>query len=359
MPRIGPVEAPDLGDEELQQARFHATVDEHVVGRDARLAGVDEFPVRDAAGDDREVRVSGDDGRGLPAQLERYRGQVRRRGLHDDPPDARVPRVEDVVEPLGEERLGLLDASLDDRDPVRVQVAPDQPGEGLRCRGRELGGLAHHRITGGDRGRHRGEKELDRVVPRRDHERHADRLPDDPRAGRLQHPANPDAFRAHPRVDVAEQPVDLAEDERDLADPGLDRRPAQVLAEGRLQRARSVAEEPLHRAELRPAPRQRTRAPGLEPAAEPADDFRGRPAGRGIHGIHQEGHDRRSSRYVPRMKRSRATRPCVRPSKRPAVTVERSPGRRPRTEAIVSDERPRYPRACRISAERDHGRSER
>ena len=55
----------------VDEASFTVVVDEHVVGGDAGLAGVEELAPRDAAGRDVEVGVGGDDGR---ATCRRARG---------------------------------------------------------------------------------------------------------------------------------------------------------------------------------------------------------------------------------------------------------------------------------------------
>ena len=85
-------------------------LDEHVVGGDARLAGVDELAPRDPAGGDLDVGVGGDDRRALAAELERDRREVLGGGRHHDAADGAVAGVEDVVEPLLEQRGGLVDA---------------------------------------------------------------------------------------------------------------------------------------------------------------------------------------------------------------------------------------------------------
>ena len=106
--------------------------DEHVVGRDAGLARVQELAPRDAARGDLEVGVAVDDGRALAAELERDRREV----LAPPPPSrrARPPaaRVEDVVEALGEQRLRLVGRRP--RRPRRLGV--EVAGHELRERGR-------------------------------------------------------------------------------------------------------------------------------------------------------------------------------------------------------------------------------
>ena len=100
-----------------------------------------------------------------------------RRGLHHDAPDASVARVEDVVAPLAR-------AAPASRRPPPSTTRPRR-GRGtratrLRERGRrarrELRGLDHRAVAGGDGAEQRRERQLDRVVPRRDHEHDAERV---------------------------------------------------------------------------------------------------------------------------------------------------------------------------------------
>ncbi len=103
---------------------------EHVVGRDAGLTGVVELSPDDAPGGDVEIGVLVDDARALAAELERDRRQVLGGGLHDDAADRAVARVEDVVEPLGQQRGRLWHAPFDDSDTLVIDIIA---AAGWRC----------------------------------------------------------------------------------------------------------------------------------------------------------------------------------------------------------------------------------
>ncbi len=97
-------------------------------------------------------------------------------GLVDDAADVGGARVEDVVEALLEQFGGHGDVTLDDGDGLGIHIARDQLGERLAGLAGDLGWLGDHGIARCD-GRRDGEKEqLDRVVPRGDDERDAERL---------------------------------------------------------------------------------------------------------------------------------------------------------------------------------------
>ena len=128
----------------------------------------------------------------------------------DDPADGGGAGEEDVVPPLGEQRGGLVDAALDDDDGVGVDVARDEPGQRGRAGRRQLGRLGHHAVAGGERRGHRLEEELDRVVPRGDHQRHAERLGLHPALGRRHGDRQAHLRRAHPPLDVLGEVAQLA-----------------------------------------------------------------------------------------------------------------------------------------------------
>ena len=75
-------------------------MDENVVRRDARLAGVIEFTPHDASGRDVEVGLLIDQARALAAELERDGRQVLCGRLHDDTADGAITGIKDVIELL-------------------------------------------------------------------------------------------------------------------------------------------------------------------------------------------------------------------------------------------------------------------
>src|ERR1700689_939797 len=61
---------------------------QHIVGRDAGLAGIDEFSEGDSGSRLLERCCPREDGRGLAAQLQRHRYKIRTGGLHDRAADS-------------------------------------------------------------------------------------------------------------------------------------------------------------------------------------------------------------------------------------------------------------------------------
>ena len=169
-------------------------------------------------------------------------------------PTVAVAGVEDVVPALLEQRGGLLDGALHDDDGRGIEVARHQPGDRGRGGGRELGGLHDHAVAGAQGGGHRGQQQLHRVVPRRDHQRDTERLADHVRLRRLGVQRRRHLLRAHPRAEVLEGDVDLVDREADLGDEGLARGLAEVGEEGGGELALVLGEQLLEAFELLPAP---------------------------------------------------------------------------------------------------------
>ena len=157
------VDRPQHGAEQLVLDRPH---DEHVVGGDARLAGVGEAAPGDPSGGDVDVGVGGDDRRALAAEFECHGCQVLGRRPHDDVGDRSAAGVQDVVEPFGEQRGGLFDTALDDLHDPLIEVARYQLGDHRRGRRSRLRRLEDRRVAGGEGADERGQRQVQRIVPR-------------------------------------------------------------------------------------------------------------------------------------------------------------------------------------------------
>ena len=168
----------DLGDQLVADRR----VGQHIVRRDADLAGVDQLGPGDALGGDVDVGVGCDDHRALAAQFQGDRGQVRRRALVDLAADLGAAGEAQPVEALRDELLADRAVALDHRDRLVVQIARHQLGHQRRRRRGDLGWLEHHGVSGGDRADSRPERQREREVPGADDQHRAVGLVLDPAA---------------------------------------------------------------------------------------------------------------------------------------------------------------------------------
>ena len=252
---------------------MHGAIDEHVVGGDAGLAGVEPLAPGHAPGGHPQVGGAVDDDGALASELERDGREVGHRGGHDHATDRAVARVEDVVEVLGEQIGGLGHASLDDGDGRRVEVLRHEAGEhGGGCR-RYLGGLHDHGIAGGDGPGHGHEQQLDRVVPGGDDEHDAERLGDEAGPGRHGDDWGADPLGAVPPGEVLDHGLDLADDEGDVGDVPLDGRLAEVDAQRIGELGLVLGEHADHLLELMATPGQRAGAARVVGGAERVGDL--------------------------------------------------------------------------------------
>src|SRR5208337_4268599 len=130
--RVIPVEFAQGTLQSVEQFRLARLVYQHVIGGDAGLASVEELAPRDASGGDLQIDVAIHDARTLATELQRHRRELLRGGLHDDPADASIPRVEDVVKSLLEKCAGLVDTSLDERNTACVEIPRDEATQQFR-----------------------------------------------------------------------------------------------------------------------------------------------------------------------------------------------------------------------------------
>ena len=138
----------DLVDELVADLR----IGEHVVRRDADLAGVDQLGPCDPLGGDVDVGVLGDDDRALAAQFQRDRRQVCGGALVHLAADLGPAGEQQPVEALGDQFLADRAVTLDDRDRVVVQILRHQLGHQGGRRRRHLRRFEHHGVSRRDGG---------------------------------------------------------------------------------------------------------------------------------------------------------------------------------------------------------------
>ncbi|KAM9863487.1 hypothetical protein ACI1US_00604 [Leucobacter sp. BZR 635] len=262
-----------VGEQRGEPGQYGLRTD-HVVGGDAGLAGVHEFapgePLRDLGERHRLVDVGGR----FPAELKRHGREVVSGRVRDDAPDLAIARVEDVVEALGEQRRGLGDCPLDDGNGPHIEGVGDHLRDELRGGRRKLTRLDHHSVTGGDRPDDGRQREHERIVPRRDHERHAQCLRDDLCARRLECERHADPARPHPLREVLQRVIKLGYKEADLSELCLGARLAEVVGQGALKVAPAIDQEGAQPRQLVAPPLLRSRDSLVKGVAQPSYDSR-------------------------------------------------------------------------------------
>ncbi len=200
----------------FDQFALFAFVHEHVVGRDAGLTGIHVLPEHQPPGREVDVGCLVHDSRAFPAQFQRDRGQMFRRGFHDDPAHRDAAGKEDVVELLLQ-KLGVFPAAPQyDRTIGVVKATRDELLDDFchsRCVGR---GLDHGAVACSDRADQRRDRQHKRIVPGRYDERHAVRLGNGVAGSRKQGKRCFDPFPLHPFRKTLDGNLYFAFDRADL-----------------------------------------------------------------------------------------------------------------------------------------------
>ncbi len=173
-----------------RQRRGDRAIGQHVVRRDAGLPGVEQLGPRDPAGRDVQIGVGQHHDRALAAEFQRHRRQRRRGRRHDLAADLGAAGEQRVVEALGQQILGAS------------RRRPRPPGwrrESRYCgtsraisaevAGASSDGLITAALPAATAATSGAMHRIERVVPRADHQHHAERVVLHPGAARAAAPA--------------------------------------------------------------------------------------------------------------------------------------------------------------------------
>ena len=164
--------------------------------------------------------------------------------------DRSAAGVQNVVEPFGEHRGGLFDTALDDLHYPPIEVARYQLGDHRRGRRSRLRRLEDRRVAGREGTDERGQRQVQRIVPRRHDQDDTEWLADDAGVAGAQGEWNAHPNRLHPRAEVLEGVFDLTDDEGRLGGERLDGGLAEVGGEGGADSLVVLLEQPLELAQL-------------------------------------------------------------------------------------------------------------
>ncbi len=194
---------------------------QHVVRRDAGLAGIQPF----AEGDRPRRRVDGivraDDRRRLAAEFQRHRRQVLGRRAHHLAADMGRAGEQQMVEGQRRERLGDRHVADDDRHLVGGEMLGDQALQQLGEARRQFRRLQHGAVAGRQRVGQRRQRQDQRIVPGRHDADDAERLVAHPGPARLEGDVDAAALRLHPSGERFGGVADGVEGRADLQELGL------------------------------------------------------------------------------------------------------------------------------------------
>lgn len=180
---------------------------------------------------------------------------MRSRTRHDLTAESPSARVENMVEPLRQQLLHDLRCMRNQSDLFFGKtLADDLRQHGRRGRSARRR-FQHHAIPRSQRSDERQQRQLQRIIPRRDDEYHTQRLAAYPTPCRPCEERRRDVARAHPALQVAQREADFTCDDADFGHVTLDGRLAQIGAQRTAQRLFVPTYRRLQRLQ-RPTPRR-------------------------------------------------------------------------------------------------------
>ena len=214
-----------------QQPVANRFVHQQEIGGHAGLTGIEGLPPHDAPRSQLQIGLRPHDARTFPAQFERDGRQAFGRTHHDLAAESPSARVEDMVEPLRQQLFHSLRCVRHQSDQLlRKALADDLRQNG--CRGRSARRrFQHHAVPCGQCPDERQQRQLQRVIPRRDDEHHAQRFVAHTASRRPGEERRRDAARPHPAFQVTQCETDFARDDADFGHVTLDNRFAQIGAQ--------------------------------------------------------------------------------------------------------------------------------
>ena len=236
------------------------------------MARVHVAPVGDAAGGGFQIGRGMDDRRILAAQFQHAWGQVLRGGFVDDLADAGAAGEENQIPLLREKGGRLWHRALDDRRSARIEILWNQPGRRCRTRRRDLRRLQHRRISRSERGDERRKQQHERFVPGADDQGDPQRVATNADVAGLKNQRRVDPFIRSPGIQMLQRVIGLLDVVVHVHQIGVHDVATQVLPQRVAEFVMILQEQLPDGLELRLAPGQRTRRPGIEELTLLRDD---------------------------------------------------------------------------------------
>ena len=147
------------------QRVLYRAVHQHVIGRDAGLAGVEELAESQPSGRQGDVGALIHDTRAFAAQLQADRRQMLRGLFHHQLAHGYAAGEKDVIEGLLQQRPVFLPAALHHGDVFRRKAIGHEIGDELRGAGRVGGGLDDRAVSRGQGADQGLQAELEGIIP--------------------------------------------------------------------------------------------------------------------------------------------------------------------------------------------------
>jgi len=182
---------------------------QHIVGGDADLAGVEALAEDHPLHRQRQRHVGGDEAGALATEFQGERGELGGRRGHYQPAHGGGAGKQQVIEGQGAEGGRHLGVTFNHHHLALVEDAVQQLAQHPVGVGGEFGELQHGAVAGGDGADEGAEAQHHREVPGHYDADHPERLIEHLHPGRRQQQAGVAAVRAHPALDPFLGVVDL------------------------------------------------------------------------------------------------------------------------------------------------------
>jgi hypothetical protein len=175
-----------------------------------------------------------------------------------------------VIEAVGQQRRGLVDAAFHDPHRVGIQRLADAASEHGGGVHRHLRRLQHGAVSGGESADQRREQESDRVVPGCDDQHHTEGLPHDPRAARDRDQSR--ALGPRPALQILQGQGGLDGHLTQIRRPGLEGRLAQIRVQSLGELVAVLANHAAQALDLLLSPGEGPGVPRVEVGAQVGDE---------------------------------------------------------------------------------------
>ena len=207
-------------------------MNQQIIRRNAGLTCIECLTPRNTSRGQLQIRALIHDAGALATKLQHYGREILGRSAHNGSSQRGAAREEDYIVALLQKQAVHIAVTLHDSDISLLERIGHHLLDNVRDRWYIGRGLQHRRTSCRDSANKRIQKQLHRIVPRRDDERDAERLAYDARTRRHHLKRCRAALGAHPTLQVAKMCLHLALDNAQLGQHSLLLRLVQILPQG-------------------------------------------------------------------------------------------------------------------------------
>ena len=216
----------------LHEPVANRLVDKQEIGCHAGLAGIERLPPHDAPRRQLQIGLYTHDTRAFPAQFERDGRQMPGCTGHDLTAEGSASGIENMVEALCQQLLHHLRCVGHQRRLLLRKTLADDLRQHRRRRRSARRRFQYHTVPRSQRSDERQQRQLQRIIPRRNDEHHTQRLIADAAPRRPCKKRGRDTPEPHPAFQVVQREADFTQHDADFGHITLDGRLTQIGTQG-------------------------------------------------------------------------------------------------------------------------------